>query len=49
MGTFWPVLIYLFLGSGIIVRIFGSVRSTSTEKYWRRLRPMWFETHVAVR
>ncbi len=30
MGTFWPVLIYLFLGSGIIVRIFGSVRSTST-------------------
>lgn len=30
MGTFWPVLIYLFPGSGIVVRIFGSVRGTST-------------------
>jgi hypothetical protein len=30
MGTFWPVLIYLFLGSGIVVRMFGSVRGTST-------------------
>jgi len=30
MGTFWPVLIYLLLGSGIVVRIFGSTRGTST-------------------
>jgi hypothetical protein len=30
MGTFWPALIYLFFGSGIVVRIFGSVRGTST-------------------
>ena len=29
MGTFWPVLIYLFLGSGIVVRLFGSVRGIS--------------------
>ena len=30
MGTFWPVLIYLFLGSGIFVRMFGGVRGAST-------------------
>jgi hypothetical protein len=29
MGTFWPVLIYLLLGSGIVVRMFGSIRGAS--------------------